>query len=272
MHSPLLRWAASETASQHDVYFGEDADAVADADTATTNVYRARQALDVVTYDPGRLEWNKTYYWRVDEVNDADPESPWKGSVWSFTTADFVVVDDFEHYIDDYEAGEAIFEAWIDGLTNDTGSIVGYFEAPFAEQRIVHGGGQSMPMEYNNVGSPYYSEVERAWEQSQDWTVNGVDTLTVYFRGSGGNAPDTLYVAIEDQAAQAAVAAYPDAQALLSTEWLEWKIPLSTLAGPNLATVRKLSIGVGDRGNPTPGGTGWLYIDDIGVTGPESSQ
>jgi hypothetical protein len=26
-----------------------------------------------------------TYYWRIDEVNTADPNSPWKGPIWSFS-------------------------------------------------------------------------------------------------------------------------------------------------------------------------------------------
>ncbi|HCO96483.1 MAG TPA: hypothetical protein DIU00_21515, partial [Phycisphaerales bacterium] len=26
-----------------------------------------------------------TYYWRIDEINEGDPASPWVGDVWSFT-------------------------------------------------------------------------------------------------------------------------------------------------------------------------------------------
>jgi hypothetical protein len=49
----------------------------------------------------------------VDEVNAASADSPWKGAVWSFTTADFLVVDDFESYTDE-DVGR-IFQTWIDG-------------------------------------------------------------------------------------------------------------------------------------------------------------
>ena len=121
---------------------------------------RARQAG--VTFDAGALEWNKTYYWRVDEINAADPESPWKGNVWSFTTADFIAVEDFESYTD--VEGSRIYEAWIDGMTDGkSGSVVGYLEAAngtFGETVIVHGGGQSMPMDYNNINAPFYSEAD----------------------------------------------------------------------------------------------------------------
>ncbi|HUV63700.1 MAG TPA: hypothetical protein VMW24_07365 [Sedimentisphaerales bacterium] len=34
---------------------------------------------------PSGLVAGTTYYWRIDEVNDADPNSPWKGPVWSFS-------------------------------------------------------------------------------------------------------------------------------------------------------------------------------------------
>ena len=56
-------------------------------------------------------------------------------------------------------------------------------QAPFAEKTIVHGGKQSMPLEYDNSESPYYSEAERTFDTPQDWTTNGADTLSLYFQG-----------------------------------------------------------------------------------------
>ncbi len=177
----MLKWTAGDKAVSHDVYFGDDADAVAAADTGSPE-YQGQQAETSLALSD--LEWGKTYYWRIDEVNDAEADSPWVGAVWSFTTADAIVVDDFETYTDDFDAGEAIWQTWIDGLTNLTGSIVGYFDAPFAEQTIVHSGRQSMPFDYNNINSPYYSEAELEFAPVQNWTVNGVDALTLWFRGN----------------------------------------------------------------------------------------
>ena len=91
----LLRWAAGDRAASHDLYFGDNKDAVEGGIAPT-----ARLGSGELTYNPGALEWGKTYYWRVDEVNAAVAESPWKGVTWSFTTADFLVVDDFEVYTD----------------------------------------------------------------------------------------------------------------------------------------------------------------------------
>ena len=116
------------------------------------------------------------------EINEAATPKVWAGDVWSFSTAESFVVDDFESYDDD---DNRIYDTWIDGLTNgNTGSTVGYVQAPFAERTILHGGKQSMPLDYNNTASPFYSEAERSWDSPQDWTANGADTLTLYFRGN----------------------------------------------------------------------------------------
>jgi hypothetical protein len=260
-----LRWGAGQKATGHDIYFGDSADAVANAGPATAGVYQGRQALDAATFDPGVLAWNKTYFWRVDEVNAADADSPRTGAVWSFTTANFLIVDDFESYTD--SEGSRVYETWTDGIISGNGSQVGYNDAPFAEQTIVHGGSQSMPMDYNNVKAPWYSEAVRAWTTPQDWTVNGVDTLVLYIQGAAANAPQPLYVAVEDKAGHAAIIAHPDASLANAVRWTEWRIPLANLssAGVNVTAVRKLYLGAGNRSKPTLGGAGRIYIDDIRV-------
>jgi hypothetical protein len=457
-----LRWSAGDEAAQHQVYFGDDAAAVAAADTSSS-LYKGTQALDNTSFTPGTLEWNKTYWWRVDEVNDASADSPWVGPVWSFTTADYLVVDDFESYNDEEDKGTRIYETWIDGYTDGlSGSIVGNLDPPFAEQTIVHSGKQAMPMDYNNVNSPYFSEAYRQLAPLQDWTANGVTDLSLWLRGqpirfqklaeddilmsstsgdvwdvvdhfryvfkrltgdgtivakvesmtntagwakagvmirdslepgsmhalemlapgglcafqnrqfndepsytangnngqftfphwvklerkgnqftayhsddgvnwtlqadeAGGGGPnpqtitmsstvyiglmvtsnnmnracvaefsnikftgtvsgswqtadvgpaivgnDTapLYVAVEDSAGKTVTIVHPDPAAVNLTAWTEWKIPLTDLAGVNLAKIKKLYIGVGDKANPTPDGYGRIYLDDIRVTKP----
>jgi len=260
----LLQWLAGEEATNHDVYFGTDAQAVAGADTTAAGIYRQRLAADTTTYDPGNLEWGKTYYWRVDEVNPTNPESPWKGSLWSFTTADFLPVEDFEDYTDD--EGSRIYETWVDGWTNSTGSRVGYLSAPFAEQKIVHDGRQSMPLDYNNVKTPWYSEAERTWGTPQNWTVNGVDTLTLYVRGRSSNGQDKLYVSLQDSTGKSATVVHSNPDAVRVSQWTPWQIPLGSFTGVNASKIKKLAIGVGDRASPKKGGAGLIYLDDIRVT------
>jgi hypothetical protein len=171
----MLTWRAGREAASHQVYFATDPNAVRNGTAAVKTVTSP-------AFDPGSLEFGKTYYWKVAEVNEAATPKVWEGSVWSFSTAESFVVDDFESYTD--TEGSRIYEAWVDGWTNSTGSTVGYVQAPFAERTILHGGKQSMPLDYNNTKSPFYSEAERTWDKAQDWTVNGADTLTLYFRGN----------------------------------------------------------------------------------------
>jgi hypothetical protein len=115
--TPILTWAPGLGAS-HDVYFGAD---------AASLELKGSGNLDSESYDPGPLEWNTTYYWRVDEANNANADSPWTGPLWSFTTANFLIIDDMESYndIDEGEPGSnRIYLAWIDGFDNPTTLIL----------------------------------------------------------------------------------------------------------------------------------------------------
>jgi hypothetical protein len=288
IQSSTLSWLAARDAVAHDVYFGEDKTAVTNATPASPGIYCGRYARATTAYNPGVLDWAKTYYWRVDEINEASSNSPWKGNVWRFTTVDFIVfasvVDDFESYTDNMGAGQAIFQTWLDGLGywsdpndpndppayagNGTGSGAGNSQTPFAERDIVHGGKQSMPMDYNNVKKPWYSEADRTWATPQDWMTGGAETLTLYFRGKANNGRQLLYVGIEDSVGRIAVVVHPDAEAVRATVWQKWHIALAEVhaAGVDVAAVKKMVIGVGDRKNPKPGGTGRIYIDDIRLT------
>ena len=211
---------------------------------------------------------NTTYYWRIDEANNANANSPWTGPLWSFTTANFLVVDDFEIYndLDPAEsASNRIFNAWLDGLDNPAnGSIVGYENPPFAEQKIIHSGSQSMPLSYDN--SIGYSEATMTLTYPRDWTVNGVNTLTIWFRGEGANAAETLYVALNDSA----VVTNDNPDAVLRTSWTQWDIDLQAFAdqGVNLANVNTIALGLGNRNNPQAGGSGTMYFDDIRLYPP----
>jgi len=139
--------------------------------------------VDAPTFVPTDLEFAGTYYWQVVEVNETQAVASWAGDVWSFSVQEYAVIDGFEDYTDDLDAGEAIFDTWIDGWVNDTGSTVGYIEAPFAERTIVYGGRQSMPLHYDNTGSPWYSEATRTWDAPQDWSGHGADSVVVYVQG-----------------------------------------------------------------------------------------
>jgi hypothetical protein len=257
-----LSWKPADTASSHQIYLGTDAEAVNNATTASPE-YKGNKAAGDETLDAGQLDWDTTYYWRVDAVYDADPGNPVKGLVWSFTTADFLVVDDMESYNDlneEEEGSNRIYLAWIDGYDNPTvnGSTVGNIDPPFAEQTVVHGGLQSMPYIYDNaVGN---SEATKTLTSSRDWTVNGVNTLIIYFKGSSKNAPEQMYFAVNG-----AVVNHENPNAAQIGIWTAWNIDLHALAdlGVNLTNVNTIAIGFGDKSNPQAGGSGKMFFDDI---------
>jgi len=190
--TPTLRWTAGDGAVQHNVYFGTDETSVDSADTTTPDIYRGQQDLENTEYIPAEapLQWGQTYYWRIDEV-EADGTIR-KGSIWNFTVADYLIVEDFEDYND---TTNRIYGTWKDYYVNNTGMTVGHYEAPYAERSIVHNGRQAMYMRYDNDGTVnegtgleqsgtlFYSEAEREWEVAQDWTAEGVESLTLWFRG-----------------------------------------------------------------------------------------
>jgi len=258
--APNLTWTAGKPPVQtHHLYFADTLAAVeegaADADQGE---------LADPNFAPGALDPLTTYYWRVDEVGAGNAVQT--GPVWNFTTA--LTVDDMESYTD--EEGSRIYETWIDGWTNDTGSTVGYIQAPFAEQTIVHGdSGQSMPLDYNNVNAPFYSEAEQEFSSTRDWTANGVDTLVLYVRTLAGSEAAPLYVELKDSSNKTGLVS-ADASMVSAADWTEWKIPLSEFAaaGVNLARIKTIYIGVGDKANPTAGGAGVLFVDDISLAKP----
>ncbi len=263
----ILSWSPGDHAASHEVYFGTDKEVVRDADTSSPE-YKGTRDLGSESYDPGKLEWDATYYWRVDEVNNANPDSPWVGPVWSFTTANFLIVDDFESYNDldpPNPVSNRIFEAWADGYDIPTnGALVGNDLPPYAEQTIVHSGIQSMPLFYDN--SVGYSEATLTLTYPRDWTEKGVITLTIWFRGDSANAAETLYVALNGNA----VVTHDNPNAAQIEEWTEWNIDLQAFAdqGVNLANVNTIAIGLGDKNNPQAGGSGTLYFDDIRLYAP----
>jgi hypothetical protein len=190
--SRILRWKSGKFAAQHRVFLGTDPNAVRDAGTNSPE-YKGTQPKGTESFDPGTLQLETTYYWRIDEVNSLNAASPWKGEVWTFTTGNFLVVDDFESYNDinlDEPNSNRIYRTWSDGWdTPETnGAVVGYpdpdFNAGqhFVETTIIHGGRQSMPYFYD-CDKKYSEAVMPLTGAARDFTREGMDTLSLWYRG-----------------------------------------------------------------------------------------
>ncbi len=239
--SPTLSWRSGREAVSHRVYFSADSDAV-------TNGTAAAFDTTANSYTPSALGLGTTFYWRVDEVNAAATPSTWVGDVWRFTTTAFLTVDNMESYND---TTAAIYNTWIDGYgTSTNGSQVGNDNTPYAERTIIHSGSQSMPFMYGK-NSLTTSEATCTFAAGQDWTVSGIKTLVIYFRGLATNTAAQLYVKVNSTKID-----YTGSSAdLLGTSWVQWNIDLSTVS--DIKAVKTLTLGVSGTA------TGTLYFDDI---------
>ena len=260
----ILSWTPADSAASHELYFGADKETVRNADTSSAE-YKGSKALGAESHDPGLLDADTTYYWRVDGVDTQGNTA--KGPLWIFTTGAFLLIDDFEGYTDNDTDGEAIWQTWVDGFgVPDNGAQVGYLLPPYAEQTIVHGGSQSMPLLYTNEGGVTNSEASLTLTSPRDWTEGGVAALSLWFRGSSANATEPLYASVSNAAGAPAVVAQDDLNAAQTGIWTQWIISLQGIAdqGISLTNVDKIAVGLGTKaGTAGPGGSGTMYIDDI---------
>jgi hypothetical protein len=260
-----LSWTPATNAASHQIYFGTDKGAVRNA-TAGSPEYKGNRPFGSEDYDPGKLAWYTPYYWRVDAVYNTGTV---KGLVWSFTTADFLLVDDFESYNDldpPDPASNRIFDAWIDGFAAPTtnGALVGNDLPPYAERTVVHGGAQSMPYSYDN--NLKTSEATLTLVYPRDWTEEGVGQLSLWFRGASANAAERMYVALNG----GMPVYHTNPKAAQAAGWTEWVIGLQTFQCVTLTNVNTISIGFGTEGSPAAGGTGKVYFDDVRLYRPRT--
>jgi hypothetical protein len=111
----------------------------------------------------------------------------------------------------------------------------------------------------NVVCGARFSNITTTGAVTGSWTLADVGIAQL-----AGNGLDTLYVAIEDSVAHRAVV-NADPYTIVGGSWQQWKIPLSALssAGVKLNSIKKMTIGVGDKTKAASGAKGTLYIDDI---------
>ena len=251
----LLSWTPGTSSESHDVYFGMDEEAVTDA-TNGSDEFMGNQGPN--SYNPGMLDLGQTYYWRIDEVRNSGADVV-KGHIWSFTVAEYLVIDDMESYV---AYVNEIDETWVEsGRASITLQSA-------ADANYIHGeDGNSMKFNFTNTYSPYYGEATRTFSAAQDWTVAGFKVLTLYFRADMTNtssAIQPMYVSVSDGVDTGTVE-YDDPNDLVRgwLDWEEWNIELQEFAdaGVNLDNVTTLSIRVGAGGSSAGGGN--AYFDDI---------
>ncbi len=92
-----LSWSPGDFAVSHDVYFGDNFE---DVNSGAGSTFKGNQSSTSFIVGlpgfpfPDGLVPGTTYYWRIDEVNDLNPNSPWKGRLWSFCPAVVAALDE----------------------------------------------------------------------------------------------------------------------------------------------------------------------------------
>jgi len=234
-----LSWLEAEFATGRELWIGK-AGAMEKVDPAPTGM----------TYTTGPLEFGQTYEWRVDQVGASGVMT---GHTWTFTTANYLTVEDFESYGTDAD----IQAAWPHNIEGFDYVFLAADEA----------GNKSMRLYYQNQYEPYLTEATQTFDAAQDWTQLGVETLSLSFAGQVDNVEQRMYLKVEDAAGNSATIEYPYTHATQSRLWHDWTVALSEIsaAGVDLTQVGKLTIGMGD-------GTGSgqadedldsIFIDDI---------
>ena len=249
----VLKWSPGCSAEKHIVYFGT---ALTDVDENAAPVSNPTQPQseglceDANSFNPTGLELSRTYYWRIDDVNDADSSSPWTGDIWKFTTADYLVVDNFESYdrFTIYQAWKQFAEAYVElskGLNP------------------VHKCLQSMAFHYY-YDNYFYSEAAYQFSPAQDWASAGVKALELFFYGKADNDVNAqMYIALGDGDVNDLVPYAGDANDLSRETWQPWRIDLQNL-NVNLSNIEYISIGFRNRpSEPIGTRTGTVFFDDI---------
>ncbi|MBN2182428.1 MAG: discoidin domain-containing protein, partial [Sedimentisphaerales bacterium] len=184
----ILNWRAGREAVQHYVYLSADEQAIANGTASPVTMGQN-------SYGPLSLDMGSIYYWRVDEVNNAQANPLWQGDIWTFATQEYLVVDDFESYNDVAEGQEGsnlVYLTWLDGYDNPSvnGSTMGYASGASMETTIVHSGGQSVPLTYDNsaASSSVVTVSTDALDIGRNWTGGGAETLVLWFYGDPNNA------------------------------------------------------------------------------------
>ncbi|MEN6425935.1 MAG: hypothetical protein ABFE13_11265 [Phycisphaerales bacterium] len=97
--------------------------------------------------------------------------------------------------------------------------------------------------------------------------ITSTGTITGAWQGAVINAPlyndaANMHLLIADSAGKSGTVT--SATAATAAEWTRWVVPMSDFAGVNFAKVKKMVLTIGDKNATTTGGTGIVFIDDIG--------
>ena len=254
----IFKWKTGRGTDIHRIYIGSDKTSVKEGNADI--IEDIENATYEITFDI-----DSTYYWRVDEVNDAEEYAVWDGPVWKFSTVQFIVVDDFESDKYDDSDTNSVYAIWQDHYTtgeSDNTSNMGREYGPPYLQTISRSGNYSAPMSYYNSYGGYAQVIADTEDLAigSDWSKGNPNVMEIWFMSDANevNEPvlDQLYCIINDGDK---VIYDGDAANIRRTIWSKFEVPLD---GIDLNDVTSVVIGL-EPIDGTTGSNGTIYLDDI---------
>jgi hypothetical protein len=254
--NPLkVGWKSGDVGGiSHDVYFGTGSASVSDANRTSDpdSVYKGNQVLATTTYIPAKIQLDKRYFWRIDEVQTYPTK--YKGDVWTFTSNPIYYSDNFQTYVSD----AALKNAWKGTGTENNNWV--YLKT--------EGTDKSVMLYFDALTSPYYAGIKRSvpgiqTTSDRDYTFGGTGTtLRVSYKCADANT-DQIYVKLWNGALSAKKVKTGVTE---DNAWHEqwWKLSDFGTVATNVTAIE-----VGEGNDTVGSGTGNLYIDDYRIQATE---
>jgi hypothetical protein len=184
----VLLWHSGIYADLHEVYLNDNFDDVNNGYDRAFSVIQSDNTLIVglpgYPYPEGLVP-GTTYYWRIDEVNDTDPNSPWIGPVWSFSIPPRTAYNP-----DPADGAESVdlnkVLSWTAGF--DAALHTVYFGDNFDDVTNATGGSRQLPTTYHpgtlESGKTYFWRIDESASARLEVHKGDVWSFTTSFDGS----------------------------------------------------------------------------------------
>ncbi len=212
----ILNWIPGHFGDKYNLYFGNDISRIYPDANPVLNSIPTFGGPDSNSFNPNALEMGKTYHWRINEVNENEPNNPLIGTPWSFTVANHLLIDDF----DSYSTANPLGNSWITG----TQGYVRLVSAPDPVRSCLH----AMEIDYSyndslNTVATYY------FKKPQNWISLGVRSIDLYFYGFKNNYPGSMMdVMLSDGNNAVKIPYYGDMNDISNERWQLWRINLQS--------------------------------------------
>lgn len=245
---PVLTWRAGDRTAGHLLYFSKDRSKVGSA------LHPVSLPAEVTSFEPGMLELGQVYYWRVDQVDQNQPDQIYKGPIWSFRVREELRIDRFE---------VPLIANW--RMAQDSWSAQPSFGNEWPPPAFE--GCQSLCIQFK-VYYNIHSGLTYSLPAPADWASTNARFLQMAIKGSPVNPRMArLYLRVSDGQGTSTIYYTKDPYVLLDPNWRIWRVPLANLTGIDLRHVTSITIGAyGQIGEASWPVEGWLYVDDIRLT------